>query len=132
MPKYHYYYSRVRGKNPHLNINTLKRLKKRGCAAYLNKKWTNAEKEYIKANAHRLYDRELASRLSEMSGRRVTLDSVRKVRQKLGVKKSRGRGLCNLQKGMPDELQRSTYTNVVKGDKVADEGDAHRKGSGGE
>ena len=100
---------------------------KRGCAADLNRKWTDTEKQYIKDNANEMYDKELALRLSEMSGRKITIDAIRKVRQKLGVKKGRGRGLCEIQpsdnyKGVPDELRKSTYTNVAKDDKVTDRG----------
>ena len=42
-------------------------------------------------------DRELAEKISEMSDRKVTLDAVRKVRQKLGIKKKQGRGICGIQ-----------------------------------
>ena len=41
-------------------------------------------------------DVEIAKSLTEMSGRKVTLQAVRKMRQKLGVKKKCGRGVCGL------------------------------------
>ena len=43
-----------------------------------------------------------AEKISEMVGRTVTLDAVRKVRQKLGIKKKRGRGICGIRQS-PEE-----------------------------
>ena len=62
----------------------------------MNIKWTENEKKYIKENAHCMKDVEIAKSLTEMSGRKVTLQAVRKMRQKLGVKKKCGRGVCGL------------------------------------
>ena len=62
----------------------------------MNIKWTQEEKEFIRENAAFMKDRELAQRLTDKSGRRVTVDALRKVRQKLGVKKRHGRGICAL------------------------------------
>ena len=47
-------------------------------------------------------DKDLAEKISEMAGRTVTLDAVRKVRQKLGIKKKRGRGICGIRQS-PEE-----------------------------
>lgn len=60
----------------------------------MNIKWTKGEKVYIRENADAMKDRELAEKLTEMSGRSVTLDAVRKVRQKMGISKKPGRGIC--------------------------------------
>ncbi len=63
----------------------------------MNIKWTDAEKKYIRDNAHRLKDVELAEHISKSSGRHVSLQAVRKMRQKLGVKKQSGRGICKIE-----------------------------------
>jgi len=62
----------------------------------MNIKWTEEEKNYIRDNAATLKDKELAEKLTTLSGRSVTLDAVRKVRQKLGISKMPGRGICAL------------------------------------
>ena len=62
----------------------------------MNIKWTEKEKEYVRENAAHTKDVRLAEELTEMSGRIVTLEAVRKVRQKLGLRKSPGRGVCSL------------------------------------
>ncbi len=67
----------------------------------MNVKLTDTEKAFIKENAHRMKDIDISKALTEMSGRTVTLQAVRKMRQKLGVKKKCGRGICGLL--LPDE-----------------------------
>lgn len=62
----------------------------------MNIKWTEREKEYIRDNAATVKDKDLAANLTEMSGRKITLDAVRKIRQKLGIIKKSGRGICGL------------------------------------
>jgi transposase len=62
----------------------------------MNIKWTVEEKEFIRENAGFMKDKELAQRLTDKSGRSVTVDALRKVRQKLGIKKKHGRGICAL------------------------------------
>lgn len=73
----------------------------------MNVKWSENEKNYIRDNAHRMKDKEIAEALTEQSGRQVTLQAVRKMRQKLGVKKKCGRGICKLEK---NELQAAAHT----------------------
>lgn len=63
----------------------------------MNIKWTDSEKKYIRDNAHRLKDVDLAKDISKSSGRHVSLQAVRKMRQKLGVKKQSGRGICKIE-----------------------------------
>ena len=41
----------------------------------MNIKWTENEKNYIKDNAHCMKDIEISKALTEMSGRKVTLQS---------------------------------------------------------
>ena len=62
----------------------------------MNIKWTVEEKEFIKDNAGFMKDKELARELENKSGRSITVDALRKVRQKLGIKKKHGRGVCAL------------------------------------
>jgi hypothetical protein len=62
----------------------------------MNVKWTEEEKDYIRDNAQTMKDKDLAKNLSDMSGRTITVDALRKVRQKLGIKKKHGRGICAL------------------------------------
>ena len=63
----------------------------------MNIKQTDEERQFIKDNAAFMKDKELAEKISEMSDRKVTLDAVRKVRQKLGIKTKQGRGICGIQ-----------------------------------
>ena len=63
----------------------------------MNKVWTDYEKEFIRVNADRLKDVELLERLRSISERVITLNSLRKVRQSLGIKKKPGRGICSIQ-----------------------------------
>lgn len=55
------------------------------------KKWSAAERGFIKDNAETMTDREIAARMSKISGENVTSDMVRQQRRKENVKKSRGR-----------------------------------------
>ena len=76
----------------------------------MNVKWTTDEKEFIKNNAGFMKDRELARRLESKSGRTVTVDALRKVRQKMGIKKKHGRGICALVYS-PEEEESSGLSN---------------------
>jgi hypothetical protein len=62
----------------------------------MNAIWSEAEKNFIKANASLLTDAEIAARLSQLSGRIVTLHAVRKARKRLNISKLPGRGVCEL------------------------------------
>jgi hypothetical protein len=63
----------------------------------MNVKWTEEAKQYIIDNARHMKDSELAKKLTEKCKRSITLDAVR-LRQKLGIKKKHGRGICALVK----------------------------------
>lgn len=54
------------------------------------KKWTQSELEFIN-NHKEMLDKDLAVKLSEMTGHPVTTPMVRRQRRKFGFKKSRGR-----------------------------------------
>ena len=62
----------------------------------MNKVWTNEEKDFIRNNAGMMTDKVLSIKLSQITGRRVSLQSVRKQRQKMGISKQPGRGVCAL------------------------------------
>ena len=62
----------------------------------MNIKWTEDEKDYIRENAATMKDIDIADNLTIKSGRKITLDAVRKVRQKLGIIKKPGRGVCGV------------------------------------
>jgi len=62
----------------------------------MNIKWTENDKIFVRENAHSMKDHEIAKVLTERSGRQVTLQAVRKMRQKMGIKKKCGRGICDL------------------------------------
>ena len=54
------------------------------------KAWNNDHKEFIRQNAHKMTDKELATKLGR------GLSSVRKQRQRLKIKKKSGRGICEV------------------------------------
>ena len=51
----------------------------------MNIKWSEDEKDFIRANSAIMKDSEMADYLTKHTDRIVTLDAVRKVRQKLGI-----------------------------------------------
>ena len=64
----------------------------------MNQVWSEAEKEFIKESASRLTDAAGAIELSKVCGRIVTVNAWRKQRQKMGIKKNPGRGICSVRK----------------------------------
>ena len=60
----------------------------------MNQVWTEAEKDFIRKSAGHLTDEHGAVELSKVCGRPITVDAWRKQRQKLGIKKKPGRGVC--------------------------------------
>jgi len=62
----------------------------------MNVKWSESDKNFIKRHAASMSDKEIAEKLTKISNRKVTLDAARKMRQILGIKKARGRGICKL------------------------------------
>ena len=63
----------------------------------MNRRWSDKEREYIKLNAGILTDKQMAAQLCRITKRHITLQSVRKQRQKMGIKKKHGRGVCGIQ-----------------------------------
>ena len=62
----------------------------------MNNTWSSLEKQFIRDNASTMKDKELAVKLSEITRRAISLQAVRKQRQKLGLSKICGRGRCEL------------------------------------
>lgn len=62
----------------------------------MNQVWSSAERDFIRDNAGKLKDKELAAKLTQMTGRLVSLQAVRKQRQKMGISKNPGRGKCEI------------------------------------
>ena len=69
----------------------------------MNKVWTEQEKTFIRENAAMMTDKVLAIKLSQITGRNVTLQAVRKQRQAMGISKQPGRGICALVKREGDD-----------------------------
>ena len=62
----------------------------------MNIKWRNEDRQYIKDNAGAMRDQDIARELSLRNGRDVSLGAVRKLRQRMGIDKKCGRGICEL------------------------------------
>jgi len=59
--------------------------------------WTDEQLDLIRKYAGSLKDKELASKLQTLyPDRKISIQSVRKQRQKLGVLKAAGRGVCEV------------------------------------
>jgi hypothetical protein len=54
--------------------------------------WTEQEITFIKQHAYIISDEQAAAILSKNSGRKISVDTYRKKRQSLGIKKGHGRG----------------------------------------
>jgi hypothetical protein len=63
----------------------------------MNTKWTSKDKQFVREHASHVKDKDLAIELSLRNKRTVTLDAVRKLRQRLGIIKKSGRGRCELE-----------------------------------
>ena len=63
----------------------------------MNTKWTLKDKQFVREHASHIKDKDLAVELSLRNKRTVTLDAVRKLRQRLGIIKKSGRGRCELE-----------------------------------
>ena len=73
----------------------------------MNQVWSTAEKEFIKDAAGRLTDEAGAIELSKVCGRIVTVNAWRKQRQKMGIKKNPGRGVCSIRQESDTECDSS-------------------------
>lgn len=55
------------------------------------KKWSNQDLQFIQDNLRICTDKELAVKMSKMSGENISPSMIRRQRRKLGVEKKRGR-----------------------------------------
>ncbi len=62
----------------------------------MNQVWTEAEKQFIRDSAGRLTDEAGSIELSKVCGRIITVNAWRKQRQKMGIRKNPGRGVCSV------------------------------------
>ena len=70
-------------------------------AVSVNKTWSKEDKDYVLENAGRMLDQEIADNLGLRTGKVVTLYSVRHIRQRLGIRKKEGRGVCEIRRLSP-------------------------------
>jgi len=63
----------------------------------MNNRWNAKDKQFIREHAHDMKDKDLAKELSLRNQRNISLDAVRKLRQRLGIIKKSGRGRCELE-----------------------------------
>ena len=75
----------------------------------MNQVWNDVERQFIRDNAGKITDEAGARLLSDIAGRAITIHSWRKQRQKLGLKKSPGRGVCKLEK----EVKHGGHTEPI-------------------
>ena len=55
------------------------------------KRWSNAEKDFIRENCGTHSDKEIAKRMGEISGEKITSDMIRQQRRKMREIKKKGR-----------------------------------------
>ncbi len=64
----------------------------------MNLVWTEVDRKFIRENAGHMKDAEMAVKLTRATGRLVTIHALRKQRQKMGISKKPGRGVCGVVK----------------------------------
>ena len=74
----------------------------------MNQVWTEAERQFIKDSAGTLTDEAGAIELSKVCGRIITVNAWRKQRQKMGIKKNPGRGVCSVRQERETECDSSS------------------------
>ncbi len=60
-------------------------------------KWTQEDRDFIAKNASEMKDAEIAAKLSESHGIKISRQTIAQQRVKLGIAKVAGRGVCRLQ-----------------------------------
>jgi len=58
--------------------------------------WSLSEKEYIRRHSATMKDTDMAERLTQLTGRKISVQSLRKQRRLLGIIKRCGRGICEI------------------------------------
>lgn len=74
----------------------------------MNKKWTFEEERFIAENYGKYNDIEMAELLSEISRKVVSVNSVKKKRQRMGFPKLGGRSCCRIK-------QRPSLSFIISG-----------------
>ena len=64
----------------------------------MNQVWSEGERNFIRENAGHLTDKQGAAKLSRLVGRNITVNAWRKQRQKMGISKKPGRGVCKVER----------------------------------
>jgi len=62
----------------------------------MNQVWTEMEEQFIRENANKVTDEVGCAQLSEIVGRPISVYAWRKKRQKMGMRKAPGRGVCRI------------------------------------
>ena len=62
----------------------------------MNKVWKDSEKQFVRENCARMTDDVLSKKLTDITGRKISIHSIRKLRQSMGLRKKPGRGVCGL------------------------------------
>ena len=62
----------------------------------MNQVWTPLEEQFIRENADKVTDEVGAAQLSEIVARPISVYAWRKKRQKMGLTKAPGRGVCRV------------------------------------
>ncbi len=62
----------------------------------MNQIWTPMEEQFIRENADKVTDEVGAAQLSNIIGRHISVYAWRKKRQKMGMTKAPGRGVCRV------------------------------------
>ena len=68
----------------------------------MNQVWSEGERNFIRENAEHLTDKQGAAKLSRLVGRNITVNAWRKQRQKMGISKKPGRGVCKVERKQED------------------------------
>ncbi len=68
------------------------------------KTWSQEEKDFISSNADKMTDKKLTEALNATFNTNRLQPSVRKMRQRLKVKKAHGRGICHVTERTSDDL----------------------------
>ncbi len=75
----------------------------------MGKRWTQDEQNFVRENAHKFTDVELARQLTQFTGREISFSYTRKLRQRLGIRKLPGRGVCAIDSNsLPDDVTTDT------------------------
>jgi hypothetical protein len=74
--------------------NVKLKVNKKGSKRKMNAVWNEMERQFIREHAGVLTDEDGARKLSVLANRTISKHAWRKQRQKMGIRKSPGRGVC--------------------------------------